>query len=462
MSIRRAYADRDTWITERSLTSNFGAAPILEVWNKFFIVESRKMFARALVKYNLSALTADITAGNLVDPRTDSTVTAYLYMFNAKHGDEQAQSFNINVHPLTQEWDEGTGLDNDNYSQTGYANAVSAQSTVVWTTTGGEFVVDSSSATQAFDHGEEDLKVNITSMFNEWLRGNTGNFGVILKMTDTQELKTGASTSAQSFYKKMFYGRETNTRNSSYIQLEWPGSIKDDRNNIPFNATGQLYFYNIINGQFQDLNGTDDFPGNITLSGLTSSTETQAGTAIHTALTAVRQFKGIYKCNIGTLPLSAGTSYTALKDNWFISASPTANYLFSFQGSSAEGAFSEYKTSKYRITFRNLERTYEKGAKVRPLLFIKDDALVFTALTAATTAVSNFICTDGTWEIREVQTDLVEIPASQLSYDTRGNFFEFDTNNLYTGIDYHVVLKLTIRGETIVIQDPEKYAFRVV
>ena len=84
------------------------------------------------------------------------------------------------------------------------------------------------------------------------------------------------------------------------------------------------------------------------------------------------------------------------------------------------------------------------------------------ALTAATTAVSNFICTDGTWEIREVQTDLVEIPASQLSYDTRGNFFEFDTDNLYTGIDYHVVLKLTIRGETIVIQDPEKYAFRVV
>ena len=33
MSIARAYADKDTWITEASVTSNFGETPILEVWN---------------------------------------------------------------------------------------------------------------------------------------------------------------------------------------------------------------------------------------------------------------------------------------------------------------------------------------------------------------------------------------------------------------------------------------------
>ena len=34
MTVARAYADKDTWITEASVTSNFGASPILEIWEK--------------------------------------------------------------------------------------------------------------------------------------------------------------------------------------------------------------------------------------------------------------------------------------------------------------------------------------------------------------------------------------------------------------------------------------------
>jgi len=457
MSVRRAYADKDTFINEKSLTSNFGASPILEVWNLFDLKINRKEFARTIMRFNLSALTADIAANNLVDPRTDTTVTAYMYVFNAKHGDDQAQSFNINVHPLTQEWDEGTGLDNDQLTETGYANALSAQSTVAWTATGGTYVVDSFSATQSFDHGEEDLKVDVTSMFKEWLAGNTGNFGVVLKMTDNQEIKTGA-LSATNIFTKKFYSRETNTRRAPYIQMEWPGAIRDDRSAISFNSTGSLWFYNIINGQLQDLDGTNDFPGNITLSGVSAD---DSASALHTALTAVRFEKGIYKCNVGTMPLS-GNDYASFKDNWFLSASPTANYTFVFTAINPASGFADYSTSKYRTAFKNLKRRYEKGSKPRIRLHIKDDSTTFTALTAATTAVTSFTCTDGTWEIRETQTDLVEIPASQMSYDANGNFFEFDTTNLYTGVDYHPVLKLKIKGETIFINEPERYTFKVV
>ena len=460
MGAKRAFATQDTFITERSLTSNLGSSPILEVYNLFDSAKLRKEFARILIKFNLSALTADIVSGDLVDPRTDTTVSAYLYMFNCKHGDEQATSFNINIHPLTQEWTEGRGLDADNLSETGFANAVTAQSGIAWTTTGGTYVVDSFSATQAFDHGEEDLKVTVTNMFNNWLNGYTGNFGFILKMTDTQELKTGAG-SADSIYTKKFYARETNTRKAPYIQLEWDDSIRDDRNSVAFNSTAQLWFFNIVNGQLQDLNTTGAFPGNITLSGLTSATQTTGISAIKTALTAARHSKGIYKCNIGTFPLTANT-YSVFKDKWFISASPTANYSFTFTAVDPASAFDEYKSSTYRVTLKNMRNQYEKNTKTRIRIHIKDDSLTYTALTAATTAISNFICTDGKIEIREVDTDDVEIPASKLSYDKSGNFWELDTSLLYSNVQYHPVIKFTIRGETFYLKDPDKYSFKIV
>ena len=459
MSQKRAFGTQDNSIFERSLTSNVGLAPILQLENLFDTAKERKQFSRILMKFNLSAITGDISAGNLPNPATDSTVTTYLYVYNCKHGDEQATSFSVNVHPLTQEWTEGNGLDLDNLTETGYANAVSADSTNAWTTTGGTFEVDANSATQSFDHGEEDLKVDITNLFNEWYAGNTGNFGVILKMTDAQEIKTG-STSANSLYYKKFYGRTTNTRKRPYIALEWDDSIKDDRNSITFNSTGLLWFYNIINGQLQDLNSTDDFPGNITLSGLTSSTQA-SGTSITTNLTAARHSKGIYKCNIGTLALTANT-YTAFKDNWFVSASPTANYTFDFTTTDANSGFDEFKTASYKVVLRNLKNQYEENSKTRIFINIKDDSITWTPMTAATTATNTFTCTDATVEIREVDTDEVELPAENLSYDKNGNFFVIDTTNLYTGYKYYPVIKLNIRGETIYLRDQKKYSFEII
>ena len=58
MSIARAYADKDTWITEASVTSNFGETPILEVWNNINEVTQRKEYARILIRFSLSSLSA--------------------------------------------------------------------------------------------------------------------------------------------------------------------------------------------------------------------------------------------------------------------------------------------------------------------------------------------------------------------------------------------------------------------
>ena len=51
MSIARAYADKDTWITEASVTSNFGETPILEVWNNIYEVTQLKSLQEYLLDF---------------------------------------------------------------------------------------------------------------------------------------------------------------------------------------------------------------------------------------------------------------------------------------------------------------------------------------------------------------------------------------------------------------------------
>ena len=123
-TLARAFAKKDTWITEQSVTSNFGASPILEVWTKFnsTLTDPIKQRTRILIQCDLSALSSSIVSlAKYPDPRTDSTVSAFLCIKNARHGGTQAENFTLDVFPLTASWSEGQGLDNDNFTQTGYA-----------------------------------------------------------------------------------------------------------------------------------------------------------------------------------------------------------------------------------------------------------------------------------------------------------------------------------------------------
>lgn len=463
MSIKRAFSNKDTTIwSENGSTGNTGASPIGEVFSvsggKLGKVTSRKEYARILMNFNLSSLTAGIVSTKtLPDPRTNTSASAYLKVFNAKHGGEQATSFNIDVFPISRVWNEGVGLDLDRLSNSGWANALSAQSSLAWSSSGGDFITDSNSATQYFDSGEEDLIVNITPIFNAWLNGTTATNGVIIKLTETQEASSG-SLSSTNYYTKKFYLRETNTRRAPYIELQWPGAITDNRSAIAFNNTGSVFFYNIVNGQLQDLASTSAFPGNITISGLSSANTSFS--AITTNLTAERFSKGVYKCNIGTLPLTASV-YTSFRDNWYISASPTANYTFSFTAINPASGFSNFQTGSYKLTLKNLREHYEKCSIARLRMHIRDTSMQLLSMTGTTTALNNFICTDGTFEIREKKTDLVEIAADNLSHDRDGNFFTIDTGNLYVGVQYKIVIKLTIRGETYYYDEPDHWSFEV-
>jgi len=499
MSIARAYADKDTWITEQSVTSNFGETPILEVWNKFNDVTQRKEFARILMRFSLSSLSADIVnTGRLPDPRTNTTVSAFINIKNVKHSEQQAVNFDLMAVPLTTGWMEGRGLDNDNFTNTGFANAISATNTMPWNFNQGQTgagtyigaasrVYDSNSATQFFESGEEDLRMDVTDYFKAYLDYSTGtsiadggsaDYGFLIRMTDKYEAKDSAealaagsisSISATSFYTKKFYSRETNTRKRPYFELVWEGAIKDNRDNIKFSKTADLFYYSLIDGELTDLNGTGPFPGHVTLSANGVGMLTDAASGM--ALTASRFSKGIYKVNIGTatnadgylnltginLGLSSSTSFT---DSWTVTtAGEYRTDSFSFQCLLPTSGYGNYVTSNHVVTMPNLNDQYDPTTKARIRVFVKNKQTQWQTLTGTTTAMNTAIIRDGTFEVREVETNDVEIPEQSLSYDADGNFFDLDNRLLYEGIRYKIVLKLNVRGESIVYDFPEKWQF---
>ena len=502
MSIARAYSDKDTWITEASVTSNFGETPILEIWNNIDEVTKRKEYARILIKFSLSSLSADIVNnGRIPDPRTNSTVSAFINLKNVKHSDNQAVNFDLVAFPLTASWMEGRGLDNDGYTNTGFANALSATNTNAWNINNGQTggtvyigaasrVYDSNSATQSF-LGEEDLRMDVTDYFKDYLNFSTGtsiedggsaDHGFLIRMTDAYEAKDApealsagqaVSISGTAFYSKKFYSRETNTRKRPYFEIEWDGAIKDNRDNIRFSKTADLFYYSIVDGELTDLNGVGPFPGHVTLSANGVGMLTSAASGM--ALTASRFSKGIYKINIGTATNADGylnltgvnlglSSSTAFNDSWTVTtAGEYRTDTFSFSCLLPTSGQPSFNTSDYGstpiVSLANLVAQYSPRTKARIRVFVKNKQSQWETITGSTTSMNSAIVKDGTFEIRELVTDDVEVQEQPLSYDANGNFFDLDNTLLYDGIRYKIVIKLNIRGETITYDYPEKWQF---
>ena len=134
MGIKRYTADLDNTITnayKSNLTtlatgSNMGLSDSLEVFRIYGQESSGSSeLSRVLIQFPITDITTDRTSGVL--PASGS-VSFYLRMFNAKHPFTLPRNYNMIVAPVSRSWQEGTGLDMENYSDQGYSNWVNSAS----------------------------------------------------------------------------------------------------------------------------------------------------------------------------------------------------------------------------------------------------------------------------------------------------------------------------------------------
>jgi len=127
MAIKRYTATADTTITNaykanlstRGVSGNMGQSDILEVFSIYAQASSASSeLERVLIKFPASGT----TAGNISYDREQGNIPAsgsvsfYLRMFNAKHSQTTPKDFNLFVSAVSQSWQEGLGLDMEDYS----------------------------------------------------------------------------------------------------------------------------------------------------------------------------------------------------------------------------------------------------------------------------------------------------------------------------------------------------------
>ena len=459
MGIYRIPLFKDNFITEESISGNGGATPILNVAAKYVSISGGKFSSRIIGMFDFSS-TSDvinsISAGYLPDPNVDSTLTAKLVMFNAEHNQQRAVNFNLNFHPLTSSWDEGRGYgfgEGNELTTTGFSNYMYRKASTTWNLSGGDYVVDSNSATQLFEESEN-LNLNITNIVKNWISGVSSNNGFILKLNDSEESKTGSTSASLDYFRKSFFGRSTNFLKWPRLQFEWDDTIKDYRNILSFGNSGYLYFYSILNNDFYDLSGTSNFPGKVFIQGITSNSSTSWINVDSTlsSLTAARIKKGIYRVKLDNIPFSLYPTYTSYRDNWTITSS-ISSVLSSSTGSLTLlnpfiNSNSNINFSNITINILNFKNQYFKENIVDFKIFVKDISQSLQVLTASSTSYSNMIIENGFYRISTTKDD-VDIDWQPLNFEKNGNWFTINMNNLIRNENYKIDFKLKIKNQEL-------------
>lgn len=127
MAIKRYVADADNTIvnsfktnqTSRATGSNSGQADILEVYSIYgrqtstsSAATASQELSRALIKFPVTDISADRTAG--IIPASGS-VSFFLRLYSAETTKTVPRDFNMVVVPVSSSWQEGLGLDLENY-----------------------------------------------------------------------------------------------------------------------------------------------------------------------------------------------------------------------------------------------------------------------------------------------------------------------------------------------------------
>jgi hypothetical protein len=187
MAIKRYLADSDTTITnayKANLTStgvsgNMGLSDILEIFKIFGQASSGSSeLSRILVKFPVDQIVSDRNA-NLI--ASSGSVEWYLKLYNARHSQTLPKDYTLTVSAVSRSWDEGYGLDMEEYSDIGYANWISAASSsnsgiTNWTTSGGDYHTTPTSS-QYFSNGTEDLIINVSNIVEQWINNTKQNYG---------------------------------------------------------------------------------------------------------------------------------------------------------------------------------------------------------------------------------------------------------------------------------------------
>lgn len=485
MGILRTYFSKDTTIVRNSCV-NTGRNPVTEIFYGGSTNINDTKYSRYLFNIDLSSITGltncvDVTGMTHTLKMTNTSCfdkEMYCKTYCSSLGEtRRATSFNLVLFEIQEDWDEGNGYDyadstsvscetaNKTYCESP-ANWLERQTNTNWshngtysgdpTTFNGGIVI----GTQHFDHGDENVCIDITSYINNLLlTGDTSTFyGLGLAFNYSQEILTDEDT----FYVG-FFGKETNTVYEPFIETTYNNTIKDDRNHFYLDKDNRLYLY--VNAGGEPTNATfdsviikdhnDNIYQTIPSSGIT------------------RQDCGVYyvTVNVPNTPVSGYCGNIMFTDTWtnvtingnvlgdseqeFVLREENSYYTVGTtmaSGANGLGVGSSTNLSIYDYTFRVSGIKHQEKIKRGDTRRVNVEARV--PLTLDQVGVIDKVYYR--IYVREGNTQIDYIDWTEVSRAFDGNFFLVDTS-WFIPNDYYLEVKIQSGDETRTYDDVIKF-----
>ena len=494
----------------RGTGANAGQADVLETFSIYGrITTSSQELSRILIKFPVDNIITDRTAGTIP---ASGNVNFYLKMFNAPHSKTVPRDYTLNVLAVSQDWQEGDGLDLEGYKDLTRgdigSNWVSASNTAAWTgsnyttndSVGGSFRTGSLDPQfeASFSAGTENLELNITPLVEHWIADTISNYGAGVFLSSSYEAKATVADNAEddmvlpitggavkSYYTKRFFGR-----GSQYffyrpvIEARWDSTTKDDRGNFYFSSSrapaadneNTIYFYNIIRGQLTNL--PDVGLGEVAVSLFSGSADDSvpSGSALSLCdssivVTGGYVSTGIYSCSVCLPSSSLDTAY----DIWFkpddgvatAQSSSTQYFTGTIQPIMFDSGYSvEFPT--YYLSITNLQTRYLGTDTTRLNLFVRKKNWNPTIYTISNSDLESETIPSASYRVYRIMDGFEAIPYgtgsdnhTALSYDISGSYFDLDMNLLEPGYAYGLKFAFYDNATNSWQEQKQSFKFRV-
>jgi len=380
-----------------------------------------------------------------------------------QHTETVPKNYYISVFPVSSSWEEGSGLDLDNYSDLGvtasynistgltssrgYGASWIARSSTdsapnLWTQAGGD-VIASYRSDFYLENGIEDIEIDVTKIIEDQLSNVIPRNGLLIALSSSYE----DGSRQKTFYTKRFSARSSEYfYNKPIIEARWESLVQDNRQNFYFESvnlnsadnTQNIYFYNKVNGKLKDINGDPQVKVKI-LNSLSQS--------MITPVNATKISTGVYKASV----IVTGSVDEELIDVWY--SGSNAYYSGSIYASTRE--FENIQTEKeYIFSITNLKNTYKQYETPIFRVFARQKDWSPNIYHVSNSEIETKILNNLYYKIIRLidQKDIIDYGISPISYtkcsfDSLGNYFDLDMSLLEPGYAYGIRLMITDGSE---------------
>ena len=507
MGIKRYFANADNTISNafkadlktRGTGSNMGQADILEIFSIYAQADTTSSeLSRVLIQFPISDISTDRANGLI--PASGS-VSFYLRLFNAEHGLTLPRNYTLEVSGVAAQWEEGNGLDMENYKDLTYdevgSNWIKRESSTSWASAGGDYHTDASSSfAQTFPVGDEDLEIDVTTLVEQWINsagnilGSKDNYGFGIKLRESIESET------KSYYTKKFFARSSEFfHERPVLEARYENRTLDDRGNFYFSSSlasandnmNTIYLYNYVRGRLSnipDIGTSNDIYVSI-FSG-SSDDSAPSGSALQLSVdndgfvgsnnqyvvTGGYVSTGIYSASFA---FTGSTSLETIYDVWFTGSDSTTD---------ATTATTQYHTgtitpktltaqghnqyTRYVISMPTLKTEYYSNQTERFRIYAREKNWCPTIYTKAIATPETLIFESASYEIFRATDDKIVIAYgtgsdnySLLSFDVSGNYFDLDMSMLEPGYSYGIRYSIYEDSVQSYTEQPYIFKFRV-